>query len=95
MRSCCCGSVCTDCLLSSFVGRLHWMETGQKKKKKKGQPPLAAGLGGTGWGLLGCPGPASHRPGLGSHVEAVLTETVEPGGCEPGVVEAAIGPSKE
>lgn len=93
MRSCCCGSVCSDCLLSSFVVRLHWRDPGQKKKK--GQPLLAAGLGGTGWVLLGCPGLASHCLGLGSHVEAVPTETVEPGGCERGVVEAAIGPSKE
>lgn len=69
------------------------METGQKKKK--GQPLLAAGLAGTGWVFLGCPGLASHCPTLGSCAEAVPTETVEPGGCEQGVVQAAIGPSQE
>lgn len=84
MRSCCCGSVCSDCLLSSFVVGPHWMETGQKKEK--GQPLLAAGLAGTGRVFLGCPGLASHCPTLESRVEAAPTETVEPRGCEQGVL---------
>lgn len=62
------------------------MKTGQKKKKKKGQLLLAAGLAGTGWVFLGCPGLASHCPKLGSRGGAVQTATVEPGGCEQGFV---------
>lgn len=83
MRSCCCGSVCSDCLLSSLAVQPQRMETGQKMT---GRPPLAAGLAGTGWEFWGCPGLASRCPMLGSHGEAVRTETVPPGGCEQGVV---------
>lgn len=83
MRSCCCGSVCSDCCLSSFAVQPHWMEAG---RKMRGQQWLAAGSAGTGWVFWGCPSLASRCPTLGSHGEAVPTETVPPRGCEQGVV---------